>query len=278
MNPVAHDAVTLLFVPAAEERKVAGALASDADAVILDLEDGVADSEKTAARRLLGDSLAAWTASTRAQVWVRVNNSDAHFSEDVAAVDWRSIAGAVLPMAETREPLQRLRHAGAGRLLPIIETAASFARLDELASVEGVERFALGTYDLALDLGLFAVADPDDVELMWQLRGTLALRSRQLALRPPVDAVYGRIDDDLGLRTVCARARGFGFGGKLVIHPRQIAIVRDAFAPTADELEFAREIVAAAEAAARDGRGAVRVRGRMIDKPMVARARTLLAK
>jgi citrate lyase subunit beta/citryl-CoA lyase len=275
---VAPEALTYLFVPASEERKVSKALASDADAVILDLEDGVAEGEKPAARRLLRDALASWCAGARAAVWVRVNAADPHLTADIASVDWPRVAGAVVPMAESSAPLQRLRAAGAARLLPLIETAAGFAALHDLATVDGVDRFAIGTYDLALDLGLLAVADPDDVELIWQLRGELVLKSRQLELQPPLDGVYGPIDDEAGFRAVCERARRFGFGGKLLVHPRQIAIAREAFAPSADELQFAREIVAAYDTATGEGRGAIRVRGRMIDRPMVVRARALLGR
>jgi citrate lyase subunit beta/citryl-CoA lyase len=275
---VVTEAVTYLFVPASEERKVTKALASDADAVILDLEDGVAEGEKPAARRLLRDALARWCAGTRAAVWVRVNSADPHLTQDIASVDWARVAGAVFPMAEASAPLQRLRDAGAARLLPLIETAAGFDALHDLATIEGVDRFAIGTYDLALDLGLLTVADPDDGELIWQLRGALVLRSRQLNLQPPVDGVYARIDDDGGLRAVCERARRFGFSGKLLIHPGQIVIARETFAPSADELQFAREIVAAYDAAADEGRGAIRVRGRMIDRPMAVRARAFLGR
>ena len=278
MNAAATPAITYLFVPAAEERKVAKALASDADAVILDLEDGVAEAQKRTARAMLRESLTHWSRSTRSEVWVRVNNTEAHFAEDVASIEWHAVAGAVLPMAESRTPLAELRAAGATRLLALIETAAGFRALDELATVDGVERFAIGTYDLTLDFGLLGVADPDELELMWQVRGQLALASRQLNLQPPLDAVYGRIDDDAGLRAVCTRARSFGFGGKLLVHPRQIAIAREAFRPSADELQFAREIVDAYDSAIGAGRGALRVRGRMIDRPMVLRARALLGR
>ena len=275
---VVKEALTYLFVPASEERKVTKALASEADAIILDLEDGVADSAKPSARRLLRDALASWRAGTRAEVWVRVNGSDPLLADDIACVDWPGVTGAVLPMAERSEPLHRLRAAGAARLLPLVETAAGLDALQQLATVEGVERFAIGTYDFALDIGLLAVADPDDVELIWQVRGDLVVKSRQLKLQPPIDGVYGRIDDEAGFRAVCERARRIGFGGKLLIHPRQIAIARETFTPTAADLQFAREIVAAYDAAVAERRGAIRVRGRMIDRPMVVRARALLSR
>jgi citrate lyase subunit beta/citryl-CoA lyase len=162
--------------------------------------------------------------------------------------------------------------------MPLIETVAGFGALSDLAKVRGVVRFAIGTFDLALDLGLWAVADPDDSELVWQLRGTLVVESRRLGLASPVDGVYERLDDEAGLRAVCERALRIGYSGKLIIHPRQIAVVRSVFEASNEELQFAREVVEAYEQAKLAGRGAIQVRGHMIDGPMVARARGLLAR
>ena len=266
---------TYLFVPAHEERKVAKALASDSDAVILDLEDSVPDSEKTAARLVVRDRLPALGAGGNTEIWVRVNGSGTELSQDVAAVNWSSVTGALLARAEHAESLHLLTQAGVKRLIPLIETAAGLGALDQLATVPGVERFALGTFDLVLDLGLLTVSNPDDAELVWQVRGTLAIESRRLGLSPPIDGVYGAIDDDEGLRAVCERALRFGFSGKLVVHPRQIRIVQSVFALNREELQFAREVVAAYDAALIEGRGAIRVRGRLIESTMVARARAL---
>ena len=158
-----------------------------------------------------------------------------------------------------------------------IETVAGFSALPRLAGEDGVAGFAIGTLDLACDLNL-PVDDPDDAELIWQLRGTLAIDSRRLGLAPPIDGVYTRLDDDTGLRAVSERARRMGYGGKLLVHPRQIDIVRSAFTPRLTELQWAQEIVDAFERAAVDGRAAIQVRGRMVDQPVVTRARALLAR
>jgi citrate lyase subunit beta/citryl-CoA lyase len=277
-DPPATPSLTYLFVPAHESRKVAKALASDSDAVILDLEDGVPDSEKAAARCVVRDRLAAPGLPAQKEIWVRVNGFGDALSQDLAAVNWSSVTGAVVAMAEGAEPLRMLTESGARRLIPLIETVAGLSALGELAAVPGVERFALGTFDLVVDLGLPVVSDPDDAELVWQVRGTLVIESRRLGLSPPVDGVYAAIENDEGLRSVCERVRRLGFKGKLVIHPRQIPIVRSVFTPTHEELQFAREVVAAYDAALAEGRGAVRVRGRMIDRPIAARARALLAR
>ena len=141
-----------------------------------------------------------------------------------------------------------------------------------------VARAAIGTWDLALDLGLVGVDDPDDSELIWQIRGDLVVRSRALGLQPPLDGIYAAVDDDDGLAAVCMRSFRLGYGGKLLIHPRQIPIARSVFEPENDAVQLANETIAAYEHAAATGRGAVRVRGRLVDRPMVERARALAAR
>ncbi len=268
--------VTYLFVPATEDRKVAKAMQSDADAVILDLEDSIADGMKNTARRHLAGYLRSQpAAATGPQVWVRVNGSDPTFAADVNAIPWERVWGAVLPKAEQPGSVRRLIDAGAKRVLPIIESAAGFNALARLAEAGGVERFAIGTWDLAIDLGILSVR-PDDSELVWQLRGELVLASRQLNLPPPIDGVHAQFDDDEGLKTLSERTHRMGFGAKLLIHPRQIPIVRSVFHPDDGALQHARDVVKAYEDAVREGRGAVQLNGAMIDRPVVERARALL--
>jgi citrate lyase subunit beta/citryl-CoA lyase len=158
----------------------------------------------------------------------------------------------------------------------MIESAAGFKMLEQLAAVPAVERFALGTWDLLVDLSLLAVSDPDESELIWQLRGQLVLASRQLRLRPPIDGVCASLEDDERFFNLCKRVHQLGYGGKMLVHPRQVAIASTVFGPEEGRLQFAREVVAEYERAATLGVGVVRVRGLMIDRPMVEQARALL--
>src|SRR5207247_3203534 len=120
-----------------------------------------------------------------------------------------------------------LERAGARQILLLIESAAGLEAFSMLARVsQRVARAAIGTWDLALDLGLVGVDDPDDSELIWQIRGDLVVRSRALGLQPPLDGIYAAVDDDDGLAAVCMRSFRLGYGGKLLIHPRQIPIAR----------------------------------------------------
>ena len=268
--------VTYLFVPGTEDRKIAKAMQSDADAVILDLEDSIADDMKEGAREHLAAYLRSQQpASAGPQVWVRINSNDSIFAADVEAIPWNKVHGAVLPKAERRERITALIDAGANRVLPIIESAAGFSALSKLVEAGNVERFAIGTWDLALDLGIVAVR-PDDSELIWQLRGDLVLASRQFDLPPPVDGVYAQFDDDAGLQKFSERAHRIGFTAKLLIHPRQIAVVNSVLRPDDHVLEHARAVIHVYEDAVRTGRGAVQLNGEMVDRPVVERARALL--
>ena len=271
--------VTYLFVPGNEERKVTKALACGADAVILDLEDSIPQADKASARQAVAQRLRSRPLPDGVQVWVRVNGpaTDA-FTPDVEAIPWERVHGAVVPKAEHPGPLEAVARAGARHVLPIVESVRGLVALEGLAGVAQVERVALGTWDLALDLGLVALDDPDESELIWQLRGRLAVESRRLGLGPPVDGIYASFHDDEGLRNACRRALRMGFGGKLLIHPRQVPIAREVFGPDPDALAEAREVLAAYARATAEGRGAIQVRGRAVDLPMVERARALLAR
>ena len=269
--------VTYLFVPATEERKVTKALQSEAEAVILDLEDSIAAGMKDTARSQLSQYLKTMPpAGAGPQVWVRVN-SGSDFTADVKAIDWNVVYGAMLPKAERPQHIKTLIDAGAKRVLPIIESALGFKVLGDLKDAGHVERFAIGTWDLAIDLGIVAV-EPDDSELIWQLRGELVLASRQLELPPPVDGVHAQFDDDEGLKRSSERTHRMGFGGKLLIHPRQIAIVRSVFRPNEGTLQHARDVIRVYDEAVLQGRGVVQLNGEMIDRPVVERARALLAR
>jgi citrate lyase subunit beta / citryl-CoA lyase len=264
---------TYLFAPGHNDRKMARALDSGTDAVVLDLEDSVPGAQKADARRLTAVRIAQTV--TASEVWVRING-DSQADDDLRAIDWHRIAGAFVPKAAGRDLLELVAAAGARQIVPIVETAAGLRAIDELASAPRVTRLAIGTFDLALDLGLLSSADPDAFELIWQLRGWLVVASRASGLLPPIDGVYGVIDDDEGLQQRARRARMMGFGAKLIIHPRQMAPVRAAFAWDPADVASARTVVEAYTAAVARGSGAIQVEGRMIDRPVFERARAVL--
>jgi citrate lyase subunit beta/citryl-CoA lyase len=152
-------------------------------------------------------------------------------------------------------------------VLPIIETAQGVESVMSVASTPGVQRLVFGTLDYGVDLDLSG----DERGLVYP-SARIALASRCAGLDSPVAGVTPAIDDEATLLADLAFARAFGFGAKLCIHPRQIGVVRDAMQPTPDELAWARRVVAAAERS----EGAVEVDGRMVDRPVILKARALL--
>jgi citrate lyase subunit beta/citryl-CoA lyase len=261
---------SFLFAPGSDERKLRGALEAGADAVIADLEDAVVAHEKARARVLVAELLARPAPCLRL---VRVNAAGSPWHEhDLAALAGLGLDGVVLPKA-VPEAARSLEPYGLP-VIGIVETAAGLHRAHELAGAPGVAALMLGAVDLALELGL--EPRPDGLELLAP-RSSLVLASAVAGLRGPIDQVWLDVRDGAGLRRDCALGRSLGFRGKACIHPDQVAVVNEAFAPSERELARARAVVAAYESAAAEGKGAVALDGEMIDLPVVEHARRVLA-
>jgi len=264
-----------LFVPGNRAERFDKALASGADVVVLDLEDAVAADDKALARAAVARYLAAADAALRPRLVLRINDeSTPWFDDDMALLAAAQAHGVMLPKAETPDTVARLRRACPGiEVLALIESARGILNAEALASAEGVSRLAFGTLDFALDLDL--VDDPAAGPLGLDAAASrLAWASRAADLPPPVAGVTPDIDDAAQLCADFARARAHGFGAKLCIHPKQVAWVHQVLAPTDTEIEWARRVIAAAAGSS----GAVRVDGRMVDKPVLQRAQRLLAR
>ena len=268
MNPAAR---TYLFVPGDRPERFDKALASGADAVVLDLEDAVAPDAKVAARDAVASRLLAATPSERARFVVRINDeSSPHFDADLAMLRASHAATVMLPMAERPATVAAVRAAcPQATVLALIETARGVLQAEALAEAPGVSRLVFGTIDFALDLDLSG--DPVGFDFA---ASRLALASRAAGLASPVAGVTPEITDEAPLLADLQRARAHGFGAKLCIHPKQVLLIHTALAPTAVELAWARRVIAAAEGVA----GAVQVDGRMVDKPVLLRAHALLAR
>jgi citrate lyase subunit beta/citryl-CoA lyase len=262
------DAVcrSYLFVPATRIERVAKARAAGPHAVIVDLEDAVPPADKAAAR-----AAAARALSGAGPVLVRINAPETEwFEADLAMCAAAGVQGVMLPKAERADPL---RHAAArlrpgALLLPLIETARGYAALSEVCAAPQVQRVAFGSIDFQADLGIRGEAE----ELL-AFRSGLVLASRLAGLQAPIDGVTVEIDDAARVTEATLRAKRLGFGGKLCIHPKQVAAVNEAFLPSAEETAWARRVVEAAEAA---GGGAVAVDGKMVDRPVILKAQDIL--
>lgn len=255
-----------LFVPGDRPERIVKAFSAGAEAVIADLEDAVAPDAKTAARDLLADALSAEHA-----VYVRVNGADsAWFEDDLAVCAMPGVRGIVLPKAERVEDIARIgARLGAGMpVLALIETARGMANAESIAACPAVQRLLFGSIDFQVDLGI----EGDGLELL-MFRSRLVLLSRLADLDAPVDGVTAAFDDPVLTAAEAQRARREGFGGKLCIHPKQIAAVNAAFSPSTDELAWAQRVVKVASEA---GGSAVALDGKMIDKPVLAKAERIL--
>ncbi len=275
-TPLAR-ARSLLFVPGNRPERFRKALASAADAVVLDLEDSVPVDAKAAARAAIGDAWAALHAAALPLV-LRINAPEtAAGAEDL---DWLASLAAdalpaalMVPKAESRESLAAVAARMPGvALLPIVESAAGHANLSDIAAAPGVLRLAVGHIDFMADTGLQCSADESELA---PLRFAVAMATRLHLLAPALDGVTVAIDDEARLREDTRRALRFGFGGKLCIHPRQVAVVHAAMLPSADEVAWARRVVAADAAS---GGAAVQLDGRMVDAPVVLQARRVLVR
>lgn len=252
-----------LFVPGDRPERFDKALDSGADAVVLDLEDAVSPENKTLAR----DAVRECIARGDPRLVVRINDeATPWFADDLAAL--RGAAAILLPKAERTATLERVRAACPGAaVLALVETARGVLAAEALA--QAAQRLVFGTIDFAFDLDLSG--DPIGFD---HAASRLSLASRAAGIAAPVAGVTTAIDDESALRAEVARCRAHGFSAKLCIHPRQVAPIHAALAPSAAELGWAQRVVAAAAAS---GGAAVQVDGRMVDKPILLRAQRLLA-
>lgn len=271
-QPTLALARSFLFVPGHRPERFAKALASGAEAVIIDLEDAVPLDAKATARDAL---LAAWSglnAAERARMLVRVNPPGTPWHEaDLSAVARLSGLGALmLPKAEHPQQVEQAFRSSGVPVLPLIESAEGLGQMDAIARATGVLRLGLGHIDLQADLGMRC--GPDEAELA-PVRLAMVVASRRAGLPSPVDGVTTATQDAEVLTADAQRSRRFGFGAKLCIHPAQVAGVHQALAPTEAECDWARRVLAAEVAA---GGGAFSVDGKMVDPPVLLLARKIL--
>lgn len=268
-----------LFVPCSRPPLFAKALAGEADAISFDLEDAVPDDGKDAARQALAEILASdLLRASGKTIIVRVNAADTpHFAADAAALAGAPIdlvnlpkiddAAAVLHAVDALEA-----HGVTAPLLLNIESATGLAQAAAIARAHPrVAGLQVGLNDLFASMGIDR-ADPRHVHAaLWSVRlasgaaGCLAL-----------DGAWPDLTDDEGFRAEAALARSLGYAGKSCIHPRQVLVANAVF-DDGDRLTEARRLLAAADIAAREGRGAFTLDGRMVDRPMIDQARALLA-
>jgi citrate lyase subunit beta/citryl-CoA lyase len=275
---------SLLFVPVTAQRFVDGAARRGADAIILDLEDAVAASEKERARGLLPPA-AATVARGGADVVVRINRPLRMAVRDIEAAVGPGVTALALPKIESADHVRLLAEVvdeveaergmrlGATRLIAMVETAAAFFRIAEIARAHPrLCALNLGAEDFATSAGILPQAE---ALTMPKQMAVFAARAAGILPLGFIGTVAEFHDLD-GFRETIRRSRRFGFVGASVVHPSQVPILNQEFRPSRDEVEHARRVVAAYDKALAEGVGAVTVDGKMIDVPVVERARLLV--
>ncbi|CAM8663175.1 CitE Citrate lyase beta subunit [Comamonadaceae bacterium] len=267
---------TYLFVPGNRPERFAKAAASEAERVILDLEDAVAPADKAAARQAIHTWMhTAATTLPPQRLMVRINDARSDFfADDLALLRTLPACGVMLAKAERAEDLQTVRNAmqPETELLALVETAAGIAACPSIASHASVTRLALGALDLMVDLNI-----PADSPTLTLAASQLVLASRAAGIAAPVAGVTPSVLAE-HTQADMQDAMRLGFGAKMCIHPAQLAGVRRALAPLPAEVDWAREVVTAWDAAhAGNGpTGALQVQGKMVDKPVYLRAQRIL--
>ena len=267
-SSVAATAQTWLFVPGDRPERFDKAAASGAGMIVLDLEDAVAADHKDAARA----HVAAWLPSALAPAAVRINAVGTPWHEaDLDALRHGPVT-VMLPKAEHPEAVAAVVATlpKGSVIVALLETSLGVLNAPTIAKVPGVQRLALGTFDLAAELGV----DPDHGPAMAGPRSALVLASAAASLPGPVDGVTGDVRDHARLVADVEASAAIGFAGKLCIHPGQVAPAAAARAPSADDLAWANRILAAVAAS---DHGVVVVDGRMVDAPVISRAQRITA-
>lgn len=264
-----------LYLPANRASAIEKARQSDADAVILDLEDAVAPEAKEEARAAACEAVRAGGFGNRLLI-VRANGLDTPWGKaDLTALKETPPDAVLLPKVGTPATVAQARQAlgGTAPVWAMIETCAAFLDLGAIAAAEGLEAFVIGTNDLALEMR--CALDVERSAMASLL--TQAIVAARAHGRAVLDGVFNDLADEDGLARQCAQGAALGFDGKTIIHPKQIAWANAAFAPSAEAVARSRAVVAAFALPENAGRGVIKVDGRMTELLHLKQAERILA-
>lgn len=269
---------SVLYIPASRARAMEKARTLPIDAIIFDLEDAVAADEKIAARDTLLETLTAGNFGQRLQI-IRINGFDTRWgADDLATLAPAAPQAVLLPKVNSARDIEALSalldahpQAGDTKIWAMMETPLGILNAAEIAAAPRMAGFVMGTNDLAKDL----TARTRDAMLTSLQLCVLAARAHGILC---VDGVYNAFKDEDGLRAECQQGRDFGFDGKTLIHPAQVAIANAAFGPSDEDIDLARRQIEAYEAAIAKGEGVAVVDGKIVENLHVETARSTLAK
>lgn len=263
---------TWLFVPATRIDRVEKAFASGTDAVIVDLEDAVATTDKVQARK---DLQVYYNSQAYQPIWVRINKagSEEFFKDVVLCQQMPNLAGVLLAKAEQASDIENAHNMTGLPVIALIETALGLYQIDSMAKSAGLLAFSYGFLDLCNDLQVHVGTAAADV-IANQIRYQLLLTSKVHQLLAPIDTVYTDFNDGKGLGQRVQLWSQMGMSGMLCIHPKQVATVKQSLQPTDADIEFARRVIEEYE---RSGQAVFKIAGQMVDAPVIERCRQLLS-
>jgi (3S)-malyl-CoA thioesterase len=272
---VARPVRSVLYIPASKERALEKARDLAADAIIFDLEDAVTPEEKDRARDLLAAELRGQDFGARLRI-VRVNGLETPWGADDLAVfaGHPGVDAVLVPKVNGPADLDAVAAVVTKPLWAMLETAQGCLNAAAIAAHPRLEGMVMGTNDLAKELG--ARFRADRLPLIAGL-GACVLAARA-AGKVVVDGVYNAFKDEAGLRAECEQGRDMGFDGKTLVHPAQLAVANEVFAPSDEEVTLARRMIAAYREARAKGQGVAVVDGRIVENLHVATAETIIAK
>ncbi|PRY92306.1 HpcH/HpaI aldolase/citrate lyase family protein [Donghicola tyrosinivorans] len=274
MDGTTRPTRSVLYIPGSKERALEKAKTLAVDAIIFDLEDAVAIDEKVGARDTLKAALDAGGFGNRMKI-VRINGLDTEWGEDDArAVADMACDAVLLPKVDGPAQLDALAAlVGDKPLWAMMETCAGMLNANAIAAHPKLEGFVMGTNDLAKELNTRFRADRLPMLTSLQLC-LLAAKANGVTI---VDGVYNAFKDDEGLKAECDQGRDMGFDGKTLIHPAQVAVCNDAFAPSEAEIDLAKRQIEAFEAAEAAGQGVAVVDGKIVENLHIVTAKKILA-
>jgi citrate lyase subunit beta/citryl-CoA lyase len=260
-----RTARSILFVPGSRPDRFDKALNSGAHQIAIDLEDAVSPADKTEARA----ATAAWLGQGNVAT-VRINAAGTEwFKDDLEMMADTPQATVMLPKADFQSVKETLKALPGHKLIALIETVKGLKELQSIAGSSGVSRLAFGSVDFGTETGI-----TDEGDAMTAIRTQIIIESCFAGLEPPIDGVSVGFVSPNQMSNDARRSRQLGFGGKLCIHPKQVAAVNNAFTPGDEEVDWARRVVAAMQSSRG---GATTVDGKMVDKPVVVQAERILA-
>ena len=251
---------SVLYMPGSNARALEKAKTLPADCFIFDLEDAVAPDVKASAREQVCEAVKQGGYGNRELV-IRINSLDSDWGKDdlAAAIDAKPDA-ILVPKVNTPQDLAPLKNCG----IPIwamMETPLAMFNAKDIAFAEGLEAFVMGTNDLAKETGASLLRGRHAM-VPWLMTCVAAARASGISI---IDGVYNDFKNDEGLRAECLQGADFGMDGKTIIHPGQIAACNEIFAPSADEIEHAQNIIEAFSLPENQGKGAINLNGRMVE-------------